>query len=237
VVANQAISTGGLLSSASYSSQVSAGELASLFGANLASSSVTATHLPLPTTLNNVSVYFNDFAAPLLAVSPGQINLQIPWEIAGQQSVAVSVVTNGLTSGATTVNISNLSPAIFTVNQQGTGQGAILIGGTPTIASTANPVNRTQTISIYCLGLGPLAGSVNSGVANPSSSAYTTLSSPRVTIGGVAGTVLYSGLAPNLVGLYQVNVQLPLNAPAGPAVPVILEIGGVISNTVTIAVQ
>ncbi|MGA7238045.1 MAG: hypothetical protein WBY44_20325 [Bryobacteraceae bacterium] len=193
--------------------------------------------LPLPTTLNNTSVYLNDFAAPLLAVSPTQINLQIPWEIAGQQSVSVTVVTNGVTSMATTANISNLGPAILTVNQQGTGQGSILISGTSTIANAANPVNRTQAISIYCLGLGPITGTVNSGAANPLSAAYTSISSPQVTIGGIAGTVLYSGLAPNLVGLYQVNVQLPLNAPSGPAVPVVLKIGGVISNTVTIAVQ
>jgi len=46
-----------------------------------------------------------------------------------------------------------------------------------------------------------------------------------------------SGLAPGAVGLYQVNVQVPLGAPAGDAVPVILSIGGIASNTVTIAVQ
>ena len=237
LVANPAISSGGLLNSASYSQVISAGELASIFGSNLASSSATFARIPLPTTLANTSVYMNDFAAPLLAVSPEQINLQIPWEIAGQQSVAVRVVTNGVTSAATTVNVSNLGPALLSVNQQGTGQGSILIAGTSTIPNAANPVNRTQAISIYCLGLGPVAGKVNSGGANPLSTAYTTMSSPTVTIGGVAGTVLYSGLAPNLIGLYQVNVQLPLNAPAGPAVPVILQIGGVVSNTVTIAVQ
>jgi len=39
------------------------------------------------------------------------------------------------------------------------------------------------------------------------------------------------------VGLYQVNAQVPDGAPSGSAVPLVLSIGGVISNTVTIAVQ
>ena len=58
-----------------------------------------------------------------------------------------------------------------------------------------------------------------------------------VTIGGVSAPAIFSGLSPGFVGLYQVNVQVPLNAPVGNAVPVVLSIGGAASNTVTIAVQ
>ena len=60
---------------------------------------------------------------------------------------------------------------------------------------------------------------------------------PVVLVGGVPGEVLFSGLAPGFVGLYQVNVRIPEAAPVGDAVEVVLTIGGVISNTVTIAVQ
>ena len=60
---------------------------------------------------------------------------------------------------------------------------------------------------------------------------------PTVTIGGVPASVSFSGLAPGYFGLYQVNAQVPANAPTGNAVPVVLTIGGVSSNTVTIAVQ
>jgi uncharacterized protein (TIGR03437 family) len=49
--------------------------------------------------------------------------------------------------------------------------------------------------------------------------------------------VIFSGLAPGFVGLYQVNVQVPAAAPSGAAVPVALTIAGVQSNTVTIAIQ
>ena len=62
-------------------------------------------------------------------------------------------------------------------------------------------------------------------------------STPVVTIGGVPAAVTFSGLAPGFVGLYQVNAEVPANARTGDAVPVALTIGGVTSNTVTIAVQ
>jgi uncharacterized protein (TIGR03437 family) len=58
-----------------------------------------------------------------------------------------------------------------------------------------------------------------------------------VTIGGVPATPSFAGLAPGWVGLYQVNVQVPANAPTGDAVPVTLSVGGAVSNQVTIAVQ
>jgi uncharacterized protein (TIGR03437 family) len=64
-----------------------------------------------------------------------------------------------------------------------------------------------------------------------------TIATPTVTIGGMVAQVSSSGLAPGAVGLYQVNVQVPAGSPAGDAVPVILSIGGVTSNTGTIAVQ
>ena len=58
-----------------------------------------------------------------------------------------------------------------------------------------------------------------------------------MTIGGATALVSFSGLTPGAVGVYQVNVQVPADAPAGDAVPLTLSIGGVTSNTVTIAVQ
>ena len=47
----------------------------------------------------------------------------------------------------------------------------------------------------------------------------------------------FSGLAPGFVGLYQVNARVPATSATGPSVPVVISIGGVQSNTVTMAVQ
>ena len=55
--------------------------------------------------------------------------------------------------------------------------------------------------------------------------------------GGVLATVTLSGLANGLLGVNRVSVTVPPNAPTGDAIPVVLAIGGVVSNTVTIARQ
>ena len=60
---------------------------------------------------------------------------------------------------------------------------------------------------------------------------------PTVTIGGVQARVLFSGMAPGYVGLWQINAEVPANVTPGPAVSLTITAGGVSSNTVTIAVE
>ncbi|MGH9785338.1 MAG: hypothetical protein ACRD88_14245, partial [Terriglobia bacterium] len=100
-----------------------------------------------------------------------------------------------------------------------------------------NPALRNAEISIFGTGLGAVSPRVASGAAAPSSPLSQTTQTPTVLIGGVSAPVSFSGLAPGFVGLYQINVEVPANAPTGNAIPVVLSIGGVTSNTVTIAVQ
>ena len=70
------------------------------------------------------------------------------------------------------------------------------------------------------------------------SAVVVNLVTPRVLIGGIEATVLFSGLAPEFVGVNQVNVVVPPEAPTGSAVPLQISVGGVItSSRVTIAIQ
>ena len=92
-------------------------------------------------------------------------------------------------------------------------------------------------MQIYGTGLGPVTNQPASGDPAPSDPLSETVMTPTVTIGGVSATVNFSGLAPGFVGLYQVNATVPDNVPTGDAVPVVLNIGGAASNTVTIAVH
>ena len=94
-----------------------------------------------------------------------------------------------------------------------------------------------EYISIYCTGLGDVTTRPPLGSATPADPLASTLVTPVVTIGGAPATVSFSGLAPGFVGLYQVNVQVPATAPPGAAVPLVLTIGGLPANTVTIAVE
>ena len=100
----------------------------------------------------------------------------------------------------------------------------------------ARPANRLEFISIFCSGLGDVTNRPPSGAPPSGGDLSNTMATPTVIIGGVDVPPSFSGLT-SFVGLYQVNVQVPSNAPTGDAVEVVLTIGGVASNTVTIAVQ
>ena len=240
------LTQGGVVNAATFDPRapVAPGSIASAFGLNLASSLTLASSLPLPTTLGGATVRVNGISAPLIAVSPEQINFQVPWELLGQSQASLTVTVDGVTSSATTIRLTSFSPGLFAINQQGTGQGAILIANTGSFAapagtiSGARPVIRgSESISIYCTGLGPVTNPPASGTAAPTFPPSLTTAPPTVTIGGVPATVSFSGLAPGFVALYQVNVQVPQNAPTGSAVPVAIFTSGTASNIATIAVQ
>ena len=239
------IRQGGVVNGASFTPgrPLAAGSIGSLFGSQLARTTATAEALPLPTLLAGSRVTLNGIAAPLFFVSSGQINFQAPWELQGQTHASVSVSVDGVSSPVETSSLASFSPGIFTLTPS--GQGAVVIASTGEVAApsgsvpgfVARPVQRGEYLSIYCTGLGPVTNRPASGAASPSSPLSTTTMTPSVAIGGMPTAVSFSGLAPGLVGIYQVNVQAPPDAPTGGGVPVVLAIGGVASNTVTVAVQ
>jgi len=250
-VAPPSVNDGGTVNGASFAQQpLAAGSIASVFGTGFATSIIVASNVPLPPTLGGVTVLLNGIAAPLFAVTPQQINFQVPWELAGQTQVSLTVTTNGGTMAPVTVSLANLGPGLFSINASGSGQGAILIANTAAMAapvgtlSGSRPVLRGESISIYATGLGPVTNPPTSGAAAPGSPMSFTTTPPTATIGGVPATVTFAGLAPGFAGLYQVNVQVPQSVIPGNAVPVVLSYFGpggigtaVTSNTVTIAVQ
>ncbi|MCZ6489943.1 MAG: hypothetical protein O7A06_05375, partial [Acidobacteria bacterium] len=219
------------------------GSIVAIFGNNLADDLQLATAVPLPTTLGNTSVTFNGISAPLFFVSPTQINAQVPFDVLPGE-VSVQIKRGSETSASQTVSVATVSPGIFALNQQGTGQGAVLIANTATFAAPsgsipsqeARPANRLDFISIFASGLGDVTNRPANGAPPSGEDLSTTMAAPAVTIGGVDVLPSFSGLT-SFVGLYQVNVQVPSNAPTGEAVEVVLTIGGVTSNTVTIAVE
>ncbi len=241
-IAAPATNVAGTVNAAGFGPTVAAGSIASVFGINLSVGTATASTLPLPFTLASSSLQIGGQAAPLFYASPSQLNLQVPWGLAGQTAAGITVTVGTLTSDQETVNIAPFAPGLFTLNIAGSSQGAILIASTGQFAAPPSVpgsqiASAGQVLSIFCTGLGPVSNQPATGaaaLANPLSATPTT---PTVTIGGLPALVSFSGLAPGAVGLYQVNVQVPTGTPTGSAVPVILSIGGVTSNTVTIAVQ
>jgi uncharacterized protein (TIGR03437 family) len=121
-------------------------------------------------------------------------------------------------------------------------QAAALVANTASIAASvgafpgSRPAQRGEFLSIYCTGLGPVTHAPATGALASASPVSLTSGTMTASIGGVPATVSFSGLAPGFLGLYQVNVQVPSNAPTGSAVPLIISVGSKTSNQVTVAV-
>jgi uncharacterized protein (TIGR03437 family) len=231
------------------SETLSAGAAVSLFGTSFAPGLKVAEGPILPKEIDGVSVTFNGVAAPLYFVAPGQINLQIPYEVAGTNAAVVVRNAAGVSETRTLV-LGFVSPAIYTVTQSGGGQGAVVFANTGTLADAARPARAGDTLTIYASGLGEVAPRIGSGVNScggvcAADGSNLTLrrvvTVPSVLIGGTripAANVLFAGLAPQFVGLYQVNFTLPEGTAKGSAVAVVLEQGAARSRTdVTMAIQ
>jgi uncharacterized protein (TIGR03437 family) len=213
---------------------IAPGAIVSIFGSNFSSGTVPASTVPLPTSLAGTSVTFDGIAQPLYFVSASQINVQARFDMA-TGPVQVQVQRGGSVSAMTTSNAGTFSPGIFIMNTQ-TGQGAILHSDYSLVSASA-PARGGESISIYATGLGPLQVPVASGAIAPSTPPLAETSIlPIVLIGGLTSTVTYSGLAPGLIGLYQVNVVVPVGLQTGNRA-VQINIGGIISNTATLAVS
>jgi uncharacterized protein (TIGR03437 family) len=207
----------------------------------------------LPVSLAGVSVSFDSPAANIHApghlsyVSPTQINVQIPLELAGVSSAVMKVSLSNSSSfdfaradnpnlgnwqtQTITIPIASYAPSFFHYTDSGQSvalafdKNNVLVGG-------ANPVARSDYFTTYANGLGPLNSGPASGDAapGPPSPLATTTVTPTVTIGGQSAQVLFSGLTPGFVGLYQLNVVVPQGSGTG-LQPMVLTIGGVTAST------
>jgi uncharacterized protein (TIGR03437 family) len=222
------------VNSASLAKTIAPGTIVSISGANFAGSSLSASSVPLPTVLGDTGVNFNGTAVPLFFVSNGQILAQAPFNLPAGVAVSIQVRRGSNLSAVQTANVAAVSPGIFTVDQASSA-GAVLHAADFSLVTSSSPARPGESLLIYCTGLGPLQTPVASGSSAPSVPplAQTTLL-PTVTIAGLPATVTYSGLAPGLVGLYQITVQAPTALPTGNQ-PVQITTGGVVSNSAMLA--
>jgi uncharacterized protein (TIGR03437 family) len=189
----------------------------------------------LPVALAGVSVSFDapglSIPGHLHYVSPGQINVQIPWELQGLTSVKMKVTVGGDQSAVYIVPLAAVSPAAFEIPDS-SGNRMVLAARDRNglIISSANPALRGKSVTLYVNGLGPVDHTPPSGEATPLPPplAATTFS-PTVKIGGKTAQVSFCGLTPSVVGLYFINVVVPAQAPTGMQ-PVVITINGIDSK-------
>lgn len=211
------------------------------FGAGLAASAALASSLPLPTALGETAVRVGSTDAPLFFVSPTQINFQVPTTLTGRQTV--QVLRSGVAVASGELDLGLASPALFTLNQSGSGPVAALnqdgsVASADGCLAGAKPAAPGSVVQLFGTGQGALTPPVSSGQPAPASPPSVTPTLPQVTLGGVAVSVEFSGAAPNFVGLWQINIRIPQNPPSGTAVPVVVTIEGRSSpTTATLAVN
>lgn len=200
-------------SSAPFTTGISRGELITLYGSNLAPSTVVASSLPFPTTLNNVQVKINGRLAPIYFVSDSQISVVVPF--ATELSFAtIQVINNGVASNSVTVVVNQTTPGIFSLPPGGVGEGAVLHANY-SVVSASNPARVGETLQVFLTGLGNVTPPVTEGTAAPSNPLSRASNTINVYIDGIAATTTYVGLAPGLAGLYQINVTVPAGVTSG----------------------
>ncbi|MFB3778182.1 MAG: hypothetical protein ACE141_11240 [Bryobacteraceae bacterium] len=201
---------------------VATGGLVGVRGRDLSRVTLSNSELPVPTTLGEACLTVNNVKAPLFMVSPGQINAQIPYEVVGNATMVLR--TAGGMSDPFTLTVASSAPAVFQTAVAGpeTGLAALYRAVNGEAVTLANPIHPGDHIVIYATGLGRTSPSVDTGAAAPLEPLAESTVLPGVKLGGVALPVLYAGLVPGQVGVYQINVYVPAEVPRGMEVPLVI---------------
>jgi uncharacterized protein (TIGR03437 family) len=211
----------------------SPGSLLSAYGANLGVDElVQATTFPLPISMGRLSLLVNGQAVPLQAVTPWQINAQLPQAVPAGTATFQVRDANGATTPPVSVSIESSAPANFSYPFEGQlyyPQAAARHAGTGVPADVDHPVSAGEAIEIYGLGFGVTDPVVDAGIASPSSPPARAVQAPRLQIGGRDAVVTFAGLAPGLAGVYQVNAIVPSGLAPGIQYLAWLGSGGTVS--------
>ncbi len=239
-------SYGGAINNSVGDRPIAQGGIAAVFGEQFSyMDPEVGTDLPLVHQLGGAQVFVNGVEAPLYFGSYGQVNFQLPFEVVPSQA-RIQLVRDGQAGNVITVEVAERAPRLIPlgignygniVNEDGTFP-IPTTGGIP-----SRPAHTGETLVIYAIGLGPTQPAVASGDPAPAVEPFArVVPTPTVFFGtgftgGVPSVPSFVGLTPGFVGLYQINVTIPVFAPTGKNVPVRLEGIGYVSNTVEIAIE
>jgi uncharacterized protein (TIGR03437 family) len=203
---------------ASYAQAFAPGMLMTVFGTDLSPATSSAKVLPLPLDLGGVSATVNGVSAPLYYVSPGQINVQVPYETGS--GLAILGVNNNGQVASFPFTVTPAAPGLFTAAD-----------GSLVPSASARP---GQTAVAFITGDGDTTTFLITGASPASGTATSRLPRPRlpvtVTVGGLAATVSFAGTPAGLAGISQVNFTVPAATPLG-VQPVVIGVGGVRTQT------
>lgn len=222
-----------------YGGPVAPGEMVAIYGSDLGGAQLAQAQLASPgkltTSVAGTQVLINNVPAPLAYVRADQVGAIVPDAVANGMSAGVEVQYQGQSTSVVQVPVAATAPGVFTLDQSGRGQGAIL-NQDSSINTAANPAAAGSIVVLFATGQGAM---------NPpwpedelgSAPLPVPVSKVTVTIGGKPADILYAGAAPELAGIIQINARVPSATKPG-AEPVVVTIGSVNSQPgVTVAVK
>jgi uncharacterized protein (TIGR03437 family) len=213
---------------------ISPGMIAAFYplGIQFGDTTASFSSVPLPAELGDVEVQVNDQPARLFFVSPGQINLLVPMSlpVGSPATFIVQRKSTGQILASNNLDIAAATPSFFTTTQNGQGQIAAL-NEDNSVNTNTNGIDRGKVVQLYATGQGFIPNAPPDGT--PAEGQVRTPDLPRVAIGSAflaESDILYSGLAPGLVGVWQLNLRVPMTVPPGSATEVVILHKGIPSN-------
>ena len=231
VTAPPQISNGGVVNGASFVAKVAPGSLFSIFGTDLAMARQDATTVPLPTSLAGASVTVGGKTAPLVFVSAGQINAQVPYDTPMGERVPVIVTVNGQASPVANVNVMGAAPGVFQFGER----RAVVQNSDYTVNTADNGAAANSYVVAYLTGAGEVDNPVPTGTMARSAPLSKHKGAVTATINGTGVEIVFAGLTPEYVGLTQLNLKVPSLA-AG-TYPLVVLVNGERSNTAMVTVK
>jgi len=214
----------GVVNTADYSPSIAPGMLISVFGSGFSSGLTVADKTPLPTTLGGATLELNDGSSsawtplPLFFVSPSQINAHFPFAHEGR-TIQLRVRNSTGASASASIQVQLVAPRLLTKSMDGRGEALLTDAVDYKLVTAAVPARGGEYLTLYLTGLGAVSGAASSGKPggdNGTNGPLNVATAPvGVTIGGKPAQVLWAGLAPGWIGLYQVNVQVSSDTPSG----------------------
>lgn len=233
-----------ILDAASGSASVASGSIAAAFGANLATSTLSAPSPSWPTSLAGTTLTITDSSgvarsAAIYFVSATQVNFQIPPQTAAGGATATVTSANGTVSQGS-VQITTVAPGIFSADGNGQGAAAAVV-----IQIAANGT-QSASLTFYCgtaalscvptpFPVSPARGNTVLVLFGTGINGRSSLSAVSCTIGGVAAQVQYAGSQNTYPGFDQVNVVVPPAAANHGTTNVVLTVDGQTANSVQVA--
>ncbi|MEP7353011.1 MAG: putative Ig domain-containing protein [Acidobacteriota bacterium] len=221
---------------------LASGTVAEVYGANLASVTESTGTVPLPMGYKGTDILVGPNEAALFFVTPTQVNVQLPVELAPNQPAWVIAISDSGISNPVQIRVVPFQPGVAAFEDptatETTSRTLIVQHAVDySLVTASNPAKRGEFLTMYLIGLGPVTPSVATGAPAPSAAPFSIPNTvPTMTIDNQQVDVAFVGQVPGGVGLFQINFKVPDNARLNTPLDVVVSQGGVAANVTGLTV-